>query len=87
MEQLKGIRKELGMESDGKDKLIEKFKERAASLKLQGFGGEVLSPSSSCLLYLCAKRFLFCQIKAFISPSAAQDLFFFKTCRGIADGI
>ena len=27
MEQLKGIKKELGMESDGKDKLIEKFKE------------------------------------------------------------
>ena len=34
MEQLKGIKKELGMESDGKDKLIEKFKERAASLKM-----------------------------------------------------
>ncbi|KNE69688.1 ATP-dependent protease La [Allomyces macrogynus ATCC 38327] len=28
MEQLKGIKKELGMESDGKDKLLEKFKER-----------------------------------------------------------
>ena len=34
MEQLKGIKKELGMESDGKDKLIEEFKERAASLKM-----------------------------------------------------
>ena len=34
MEQLKGIKKELGMESDGKDKLIEKFRERAASLKM-----------------------------------------------------
>ncbi|KAH7913792.1 Lon protease C-terminal proteolytic domain-containing protein [Hygrophoropsis aurantiaca] len=34
MEQLKGIKKELGMESDGKDKLIEKFKERAASLNM-----------------------------------------------------
>jgi ATP-dependent Lon protease len=34
MEQLKGIKKELGMESDGKDKLIEKFKERATSLKM-----------------------------------------------------
>jgi Lon-like ATP-dependent protease len=34
MEQLKGIKNELGMESDGKDKLIEKFKERAASLKM-----------------------------------------------------
>jgi ATP-dependent Lon protease len=34
MEQLKGIKKELGMESDGKDKLIEKFKERADALKM-----------------------------------------------------
>jgi len=34
MEQLKGIKKELGMESDGKEKLIEKFKERAAQLKM-----------------------------------------------------
>jgi Lon-like ATP-dependent protease len=36
MEQLKGIKKELGMESDGKDELIEKFRdrERAASLKM-----------------------------------------------------
>ena len=34
MEQLKGIKKELGMESDGKDKMIEKFKERAAQLKM-----------------------------------------------------
>ncbi|TFK61399.1 ATP-dependent protease La [Pluteus cervinus] len=34
MEQLKGIKKELGMESDGKDKLIEKFKERAAALNM-----------------------------------------------------
>ena len=85
MEQLKGIKKELGMEDDGKDKLIEKFEEKAASMKLQGFGGGVSSPSSSCLLYLCVKRFLFFQIKAFLSPSlsaAAQDLFYFKTCRG-----
>ena len=34
MEQLKGIKKELGMESDGKDKLIEKFKERATQLMM-----------------------------------------------------
>ncbi|EKM79001.1 hypothetical protein AGABI1DRAFT_75578 [Agaricus bisporus var. burnettii JB137-S8] len=34
MEQLKGIKKELGMESDGKDKLIEKFRERAKNLKM-----------------------------------------------------
>jgi len=33
-EQLKGIKRELGMESDGKDKLIEKFRERAQELKM-----------------------------------------------------
>jgi Lon-like ATP-dependent protease len=32
MEQLKGIKKELGLESDGKDKLMEKFKDRLAKL-------------------------------------------------------
>ncbi|KAI9136291.1 Lon protease C-terminal proteolytic domain-containing protein [Paraphysoderma sedebokerense] len=34
MEQLKGIKKELGIESDGKDKLVEKFKEKAKQLKM-----------------------------------------------------
>ena len=33
-EQLKGIKKELGIESDGKDKLIEKFKEKASKLAM-----------------------------------------------------
>lgn len=32
MEQLKGIKKELGIESDGKDKLVEKFQEKAKTL-------------------------------------------------------
>ncbi|KAJ2330524.1 ATP-dependent Lon protease pim1, partial [Coemansia sp. RSA 2673] len=32
MEQLKGIKRELGLESDGKDKLIEQFKAKAESL-------------------------------------------------------
>ncbi|WFD27730.1 endopeptidase La [Malassezia nana] len=34
MEQLKGIKRELGIESDGKDKLIEKFKEKASKLNM-----------------------------------------------------
>ncbi|KAF7324091.1 Lon protease-like protein, mitochondrial [Mycena kentingensis (nom. inval.)] len=34
MEQLKNIKKELGMESDGKDKLLERFRERAAKLRM-----------------------------------------------------
>ena len=32
MEQLKGIKKELGLESDGKDKLVEKFSDKAKTL-------------------------------------------------------
>ncbi|PHH84347.1 hypothetical protein CDD83_2077 [Cordyceps sp. RAO-2017] len=34
MEQMKGIRRELGLESDGKDKLVEKFKEKAGKLAM-----------------------------------------------------
>lgn len=34
MEQMKGIRRELGIESDGKDKLVEKFKEKAQKLAM-----------------------------------------------------
>lgn len=34
MEQLKGIKKELGLESDGKDKMVEKFKEKAEALNM-----------------------------------------------------
>ncbi|KAI9292794.1 ATP-dependent protease La [Neoconidiobolus thromboides FSU 785] len=34
MEQLKGIKSELGLESDGKDKLVEQFKEKANELNM-----------------------------------------------------
>ena len=34
MEQMKGIRRELGIESDGKDKLVEKFREKALKLAM-----------------------------------------------------
>ena len=34
MEQMKGIRRELGIESDGKDKLVERFKEKAEKLAM-----------------------------------------------------
>jgi ATP-dependent Lon protease len=34
MEQMKGIKRELGLESDGKDKLVEKFKEKASKLAM-----------------------------------------------------
>lgn len=34
MEQLKGIKRELGLESDGKDKMLEKFKSKSSSLSI-----------------------------------------------------
>ncbi len=34
MEQLKGIKKELGMDSDAKEKIIEKFRKKAAESKM-----------------------------------------------------
>ena len=34
MEQMKGIKRELGLESDGKDKMVEKFKEKATKLAM-----------------------------------------------------
>jgi Lon-like ATP-dependent protease len=34
MEQMKGIRRELGIESDGKDKLVEKFREKGSKLAM-----------------------------------------------------
>ena len=34
MEQMKGIRRELGIESDGKDKMVERFREKAAKLAM-----------------------------------------------------
>lgn len=33
-EQLKGIKKELGIESDGKDKMVDKFREKASTLRM-----------------------------------------------------
>lgn len=52
MEQLKGIKKELGMESDGKDKIIEKFKERAASLKMPDTVKKVFDEELNKLMHL-----------------------------------
>ncbi|EPT01682.1 hypothetical protein FOMPIDRAFT_1144642 [Fomitopsis schrenkii] len=52
MEQLKGIKKELGMESDGKDKLIEKFKERAASLMMPEAVRKVFDEELNKLMHL-----------------------------------
>ncbi|KAG8832877.1 ATP-dependent Lon protease pim1 [Serendipita sp. 399] len=52
MEQLKMIKKELGMESDGKDKLIEKFKERANSLRMPDVARKVFEEELNKLVHL-----------------------------------
>ncbi|KAJ7048654.1 Lon protease C-terminal proteolytic domain-containing protein [Mycena amicta] len=49
MEQLKNIKKELGMESDGKDKLLDKFRERAAKLRMPEVARKVFEEEMSKL--------------------------------------
>lgn len=52
MEQLKGIKKELGMESDGKDKLIERFKEKACKLAMPEGVRKVFDEEINKLMHL-----------------------------------
>ncbi|KAJ3101102.1 ATP-dependent Lon protease pim1 [Phlyctochytrium bullatum] len=52
MEQLKGIKKELGMDSDGKDKLVEKFKERVAKLNMPEAARKVFDEEINKLQHL-----------------------------------
>ena len=52
MEQLKMIKKELGMESDGKDKLIEKFKERANAQRMPELVRKVFDEELNKLVHL-----------------------------------
>lgn len=52
MEQLKMIKKELGMESDGKDKLIEKFRERANTLRMPDIARKVFDEELNKLVHL-----------------------------------
>lgn len=52
MEQLKGIKKELGMESDGKDKLVERFKERAGKLAMPDGVKKVFDEELNKLMHL-----------------------------------
>ncbi|POW03845.1 hypothetical protein PSHT_11490, partial [Puccinia striiformis] len=49
MEQLKGIKKELGIDGDGKDKLIEKFKEKANGLNMPEYAKSVFDEELSKL--------------------------------------
>lgn len=64
MEQLKGIKKELGMESDGKDKLVERFKEKAAKLAMPEGVRKVFDDELSKLMHLepAASEFKWVQI-------------------------
>ncbi|WVQ83020.1 ATP-dependent protease La [Cryptococcus sp. DSM 104549] len=52
MEQLKGIKKELGMESDGKDKLVEGFKEKASKLAMPDGVRKVFDEELNKLVHL-----------------------------------
>ncbi|GHJ87213.1 hypothetical protein NliqN6_3615 [Naganishia liquefaciens] len=52
MEQLKGIKKELGMESDGKDKLVERFKEKASQLAMPEGVKKVFDEEINKLMHL-----------------------------------
>ncbi|KAI8879881.1 LON-domain-containing protein [Backusella circina FSU 941] len=74
MEQMKGIKKELGLESDGKDKLVEGFKEKAGKLAMPETVKKVfdenkytqLKISTSWNVYLYSVSFQ----KRFLFPSA-----------------
>ena len=52
MEQMKGIRRELGIESDGKDKMIEKFREKGSKLAMPEAVKKVFEEELSKLAHL-----------------------------------
>jgi Lon-like ATP-dependent protease len=52
MEQMKGIRRELGIESDGKDKLVEKFNEKASKLAMPEAVSKVFDEEINKLAHL-----------------------------------
>ncbi|KAF2180668.1 ATP-dependent protease La [Zopfia rhizophila CBS 207.26] len=52
LEQMKGIKRELGIESDGKDKLIERFNEKAAKLAMPEAVKKVFEEEMSKLAHL-----------------------------------
>ena len=52
MEQMKGIKRELGIESDGKDKLVEKFKEKAEKLAMPDVVKKVFDEEITKLAHL-----------------------------------
>ena len=52
MEQMKGIRRELGMESDGKDKMVEKFREKGSKLAMPEAVKKVFDEELSKLAHL-----------------------------------
>ncbi|POS87686.1 ATP-dependent protease La, partial [Erysiphe pulchra] len=52
MEQMKGIRRELGIESDGKDKLVTKFREKGAKLAMPEAVKKVFDEELSKLAHL-----------------------------------
>lgn len=67
MEQLKGIKKELGMDSDGKDKLVEGFKEKAGKLAMPEGVKTVFDEEINKLMHLepAASEFKWVRVGAF----------------------
>ncbi|KAJ3279405.1 ATP-dependent Lon protease pim1, partial [Blyttiomyces sp. JEL0837] len=75
MEQPKGIKKELGMDSDGEDKLVEKFTERSLKLKMPEAVKKVFEEVCVGTTTLCSNIGLFTginQITTFGEPAASE---------------
>ena len=90
MEQLKGIKKELGIESDGKDKLVEKFKEKAGKLAMPEAVKKVFDEVKQINFCAILKIRVFIYINQFCTFSILFLIFFLlgnkQTCTSGACG-
>ena len=59
MEQLKGIKKELGMESDGKDKLIESLKRKLLLRSCKGLVRSLVPKFVLSFVFVCEAFYFF----------------------------
>ena len=53
MEQLKAIKKELGLEREDKDQLVKKFRDRLAELKVPEHASKVIEEEMVCVWSVC----------------------------------
>lgn len=77
MEQLKGIKKELGMESDGKDKMVEKFMDKAKTLNMPEAVRKVFDEELSKLRTLEPAASEFNVTRNYCKWRGCRKLFFF----------